>query len=224
MDHTVASQWERTTQTEGSTKRDKTGIHSRASYTPNMTASARRLHHSYAEYLALEAQSSVRHEYWNGEIYATAGGTPDHAALAAALIGTLFAQLPKTCRAFSSDLRVYIEDTDLSTYPDVTVLCGKSVCAEKDAIAVTNPTLVAEITSPSTEDYDRGEKLRHYKSLASLKEILILSHKEPRITVHRREADGSWGAQDVLGGETTELSSTRVTIDVAVLYARALES
>jgi Uma2 family endonuclease len=117
-----------------------------------------------------------------------------------------------------------IEDADLSTYPAVTVVCGKSICADNDAMAVTNPILVAEITSASTEDYDRGEKLRHYKSLTSLKEILILSHKEPRISIHRRDADGNWSAREALGGDTVSLSSGAVTIDVATLYARALES
>ena len=97
-------------------------------------------------------------------------------------------------------------------------------CPRVAALSAPRPTRVAEITSASTEDYDRGEKLRHYKSLTSLKEILILSHKEPRISIHRRDADGNWSAREALGGETVSLSSGAVTIDVATLYARALES
>jgi len=192
------------------------------SYTRRVTA-GRQLHYAYEEYLALEERSAVRHEYWNGEIYAKAGGTPDHASLAAALIGTVYAQLPATCRAFSSDLRVYVEQTDLTTYPDVTVVCGKNTRAAKDATAVTNPTLLAEVTSPSTEDYDRGEKLRHYMTLASVREILILSHREPRVSVHRRDDDGSWSVREVGAGETATVLAGTVTLDVAALYARGLE-
>jgi Uma2 family endonuclease len=126
-----------------------------------MSTSARRVHYTYAEYLALEEESSVRHEFLDGEIHAMAGRSPDHAALAAALIGVLRGQLPPACRAFTSDLRVRIPATGLTTYPDAAVVCGRTQRAAEDPLAVTNPVLLIEVTSPSTEDYDRGEKLRH---------------------------------------------------------------
>ncbi|HJS75279.1 MAG TPA: Uma2 family endonuclease, partial [Vicinamibacteria bacterium] len=87
-------------------------------------STVRRVHYTYAEYLALEEFSSVRHEYLGGEIYAMAGGSPDHAALAAAFIRVIGTHLPPGCRAFTSDLRVRIPATGLSTYPDVAVICG----------------------------------------------------------------------------------------------------
>ena len=95
-----------------------------------MSSTARQLHFTYAEYLALEEESSVRHEYLEGEIYAMAGGSPDHAALAAAVIGALRGQLPPGCRTFTSDLRVRIPASGLSTYPDAAVVCGRSERAE----------------------------------------------------------------------------------------------
>lgn len=186
-----------------------------------MTADARQVHYSYDEYLALEASSPVRHEYWRGEIYAMAGGTPDHAALAAALIGALHGRVPATCRVFSSDLRLVIEATDLTTYPDVSVVCGKSARAAKDALAVTNPVLVAEVTSASTEDYDRGEKLRHYQTIPSVREVVFVSHRAPRVTVHRRAADGFAVVEAERG--TILLESVGVTLDVGALYAGGLE-
>src|SRR5438093_6264582 len=110
-----------------------------------MSTTARRLHYTYAEYLALEEESPIRHEYLDGEIYAMAGGTPDHAALAAAMIGLLRAFIPLPCRVFTSDLRIRTS-TGLSTYPDAAVVCGKTLRAADDPIAVTNPCLLVEVT------------------------------------------------------------------------------
>ena len=154
-----------------------------------MSTSARRVHYTYAEYLVLEEESSIRHEYLDGEIYAMAGGSPDHAALAAAIIGMLRGRLPPGCRVFSSDLRVRVAATGLSTYPDATVVCGRTQRSADDPLAVTNPVLLVEVTSPSTEDYDRGEKLRHYTGLPSVREVLIVSHRAPELTLHRRVAE-----------------------------------
>src|SRR5678816_2240986 len=144
---------------------------------------ARRVHHSYAEYLAALEMSDVKLEYCEGEIYAMAGGTPAHAALAAAITAVLSNALQGGCRVFSSDLKVRIEATDLSAFPDVTVVCGEHQVSPLDRHAVTNPTLIVEITSHSTEDYDRGEKLSHYKQCPSVATVLIASHKRPQITL-----------------------------------------
>jgi len=187
-----------------------------------MSTTVRRLHFTYAEYLALEEESSVRHEYLDGEIYAMAGGSPDHAALAAAVIGALRGQLPPGCRAFTSDLRVRIAVSGLSTYPDAAVVCGKSERAVDDGLAVVNPVLLVEVTSASTEEYDRGEKLRNYKQLASVREVLIVSHREPRLTLHRREGEG-WTAIEARHGATLEIASLAARLTVDELYRDGLE-
>ncbi len=187
-----------------------------------MSTSARRVHYTYAEYLALEEESSVRHEYLEGEIYAMAGGSPDHAALAAALIGILRGQLPPGCRAFTSDLRVRIAATGLTTYPDVAVVCGRTLRAAEDPLAVTNPVLLVEVTSPSTEEYDRGEKLRHYQALPSVREVLLISHRLPELTVHRRE-ETSWRSITAGPGEVVDLPSAAARIAVDDVYQGSLE-
>src|SRR5438045_1821626 len=98
-----------------------------------MSAPSHRIHYPFSEYLALEASSNVKHEYLDGQIYAMAGGTPEHAAMAAAVIGLLFAQLrPGRCRAYDSDLRVRVGATGLATYPDVTVVRGPPVRDSQD--------------------------------------------------------------------------------------------
>ena len=187
-----------------------------------MSTTARRLHYTYAEYLRLEADSPIKHEYLNGEIYAMAGGTPDHAALAAAIIGLLRGQLPAGCRAYTSDLRVRIPTTGLSTYPDAGVVCGPTQRAGDDRLAVVNPVLLVEVTSPSTEDYDRGEKLRQYQLLPSLREVLLVSHTEPLLTLHRREGE-SWRLLSAGRGETVTIDSIGGRIAVDEVYRDGLE-
>ena len=187
-----------------------------------MSTSARHVHYTYAEYLVLEETSLVKHEYLDGEIYAMAGGSPDHAALEAAVIRALGSQLPAGCRAFTSDLRVRIASTGLSTYPDVTVVCGQTERSPEDPLAVTNPVLLAEITSPSTEEYDRGEKLRHYKTLPSLREVMIVSHRAPEVTLHRRE-DSGWTMATAGAGAALDLASVGTRVAVDDLYRDGLE-
>jgi Uma2 family endonuclease len=185
-------------------------------------STVRRVHYTYAEYLALEEFSSVRHEYLGGEIYAMAGGTPDHAALAAVLIRVVGSQLPPGCRTFTSDLRVRIPATGLTTYPDAAVICGPTERAADDPLAVINPLVLVEVTSPSTEDYDRNEKLRHFKSLPSLREVLIVSHREPQLTLHQRVENG-WTTLTAGRGGVLTLSSVPVRVTVDEVYRDALE-
>jgi Uma2 family endonuclease len=118
------------------------------------------------------------------------GGMPAHADLSAAVIVTLVRALGDSCRVSISDLKVRIEETEVSTFPDAIVVCGKREVSSTDSNAVTNPTLLVEVTSPSTEDYDRGEKLRHYKHLKSLQAVLFVSHRRVQVTVVERTPNG----------------------------------
>ena len=178
---------------------------------------------TYAEYLAAEAVSEVRHEFLNGEVWAMAGGTPEHAALALAVGSELREALRgKPCRAYSADLRVRIVETGLSTYPDVSVVCGSIETAADDQDAVTNPTLLVEVLSESTARHDRGAKAAHYRRIPSLREYVFVSQAEPRIEVHRRTEAGRWELLEARPGETIELASLGVRLDVAAIYANPL--
>jgi len=130
--------------------------------------------------------------------------------------------LPPGCRTFTSDLRVRVAATGLSTYPDAAVVCGRSLRAPDDPMAVTNPVLLVEVTSRSTEDYDRGEKLRHYQALPSVREVLIVSHRHPELTLHRREANG-WTETVARGSEAVDLASAGLRLAVNDVYRDALE-
>ena len=183
-----------------------------------------RIRFTFAEYLAFEASSNVKHEYLDGQIYAMAGGTPDHAALAAAVIGLLFPQLRRgPCRVLDADLRVRVQTTGLATYPDVTVVCGPRELDPDDPHAVTNPTLIVEVLSPSTEDYDRGDKFEHYKRLPSLKQYVLVSHREHRIEVWSRAAGDSWTQAIGGDGDKAGLTSIHASLDIQELYTAAAE-
>jgi Uma2 family endonuclease len=184
----------------------------------HVVSTARRLHHSYADYLRVLELSAVKLEYCDGEIYAMAGGTPTHADLAASITRLLGNALLGRCRVSSSDLKVRIEATGLSTFPDVTVVCGPRELAAIDPNAVTNPTLLIEVTSPSTEDYDRGDKLGHYKQLPSLATVLFVSHRRPQVTVVDRSGTG-WNEREHRAGETVTLANPSVSFAVDDLYA-----
>ena len=174
-------------------------------------STARHLHYTYSDYLSVEAHGSIKHEFRGGEIYAMAGGTPEHGALAARAIAVLTRVLP-SCTILSSDVRVRMDASDLTTYPDASAVCGRVARAAEDAMAITNPTLLVEVTSPSTEDYDRGEKLSCYQRIESLKVVLLISHREPRITVWRRDG-GRWMASEALRGERVEIPGASFEVD-----------
>jgi Uma2 family endonuclease len=119
---------------------------------------------------------------------------------------------------FAADLRVRVESTGLTTYPDVSVVCGKLETASEDALAVVNPTVLIEVLSDSSEAYDRGEKFAHYRRIPSLREYVLLSQREPRIEVHRLNASGHWELHEALAGESIELASLGCRIAVDEVY------
>jgi Uma2 family endonuclease len=182
---------------------------------------------TYEAYLALERSAETKHEYVNGRVYAMAGGSPEHARLAQSVGAELRASLRgKPCAAFSSDLRVRILATGRATYPDVTVVCGKLERASDDDDAVTNPQIIVEVLSDSTEGEDRGEKWAHYQRLPSLREYVLVSQRSHRIEVFSRDEaqPDLWHYRDHGKGAQVGLPSLGVSVDVDAIYASPLEA
>jgi Uma2 family endonuclease len=175
---------------------------------------------SYLEYLVLDAASPVKHEYLRGDVWAMAGGTPTHSVIAANVarhLGNALAGRP--CAVFNSDLRVRVTATDRSTYPDVTVVCGKREVAVDDPHAITNPIVVVEVLSESTEASDRGETFAHLQRLSALKEYVRVSQDSRRVEVFTRTSSDTWQSAAWGDGAQLRLESLGVSLDVASLYA-----
>jgi Uma2 family endonuclease len=159
----------------------------------------------------------------NGEIYAMAGGTPEHAAMAMA-VGAAFLERLRggPCRVYSSDLRVRVAETGLTTYPDVTVVCGPTERDPQSPTTIMNPKVVVEVTSDGTEEYDRGEKLEHYKRVSSLAAVVVVAHRERRIEVWTRN-QSDWAVAVAGSGATARVEPIECTLDVDEIYAAAVE-
>jgi Uma2 family endonuclease len=185
-----------------------------------MTSLARKQGLTFAEYVALESASDVRHELVDGEMYLMTGGSPAHAFLSAKMSGLLLVALRGSpCRVFSSDLRVAAEQEGFATYPDVTVVCGKLETSPEDRHGVTNPRVLVEVLSPSTEGYDRGGKFARYRRLPTLQEYVVVSQDRPLVEVYRRNADGTWTMTEAGPGGVVQLSSVGATLSMDELYA-----
>jgi Uma2 family endonuclease len=176
---------------------------------------------SEAEYLALERAAPFKSEFFAGEMFAMAGGTPMHSLIAANLIGELGTKLKgRSCKAFTSDLRLKVEATGLFTYPDVSVICGPLQFAANTDDTVVNPTLLIEVLSDSTEAYDRGEKFRHYRQMPALKEYLLVSQRLPRIEQFLRRPDDEWALRTAEGrGATLTLPSLEIALELNEVFA-----
>jgi len=177
---------------------------------------------TYAAYLALERGSEIKHEFVDGHVYAMSGGTPEHARLAIDLAYLLKRGLEgRPCRVFSSDLRVRIEATRRATYPDLTVVCGPVDTSPDDPDAVTNPTVLVEVISETSERTDRIEKWAHYRRIPSLAAYVLVSQDEPRIESYRR--DGTrWIFEEAAPGQELVIGGVELAVAVDALYAGAL--
>lgn len=184
-----------------------------------------RVHYTFAEYVAVERDSVIKHEYLGGQIYAMAGGTPDHSALKATVLGLLFAQLQGgRCRLLDSDARIRVAATGLSSYPDVSVICGPRLLDPEDENTVLNPTALVEVTSKRTELYDRTEKFdEHYRFIPTLREYVLVLHRAREIEVRRRDAGVTWSSTVAHSGERAVLSSLDCALDVDLVYDSAAE-
>jgi Uma2 family endonuclease len=179
---------------------------------------APRLRFSFADYLVVDEGSDARHEYLDGVILGMAGGTPEHARIAATIVAELGRQLAgKRCAVFSEALRVRNRATGFAGYPDVTVTCGTLERDSESPNTVTNPTVVIEVQSPSTAEYDAGEKLRHYQGMPSLEHVVLVAHDALKIDVYSRERD-RWALRSYASGDHAELGAIACTLDVNVVY------
>ncbi|MBL8920247.1 MAG: Uma2 family endonuclease [Myxococcaceae bacterium] len=178
---------------------------------------------SWKDFVAFERAASEKHEFLRGEVWAMAGGTPEHGRLAANVMRALGNTLQgRPCVVMSSDVRVRVRDTDRSTYPDAFVVCGRLEHDPDDENTITNPLIIVEVLSASTEASDRGEKFAHYQHLTSLRDYVLISQTERRIEVFSRGAGASWLMTPYGPGQRVPLPSVNVELDLDALYFNPL--
>ena len=183
---------------------------------------ALRPRYTFAEYLAVERLSrDVRHEYVNGEIFAMAGGTVEHSALSSAFLGLLFGQLQGTaCRPHAGDLQISIRAAGVATYADVAVVCDPVERDPDSPSHVTNPRLVVEVLSPTTERYDREQKRLYYQQLESMQDYVLVAQDRRRLEIWTR-SEGDWSFRTYQGREVATFTSIGCAIEVDSLYDAA---
>ena len=171
------------------------------------------------EYFEFERTAFGRWEYVHGEIRAMAGGSDDHNMIASNIVGTLRAALlPKGCRVYGSDMKVHTGD-DVNTLPDVSVVCGPRIYHRGRTDIITNPLLIVEVLSDSTEAYDQDDKFRHYQTIPALTDYLLVAQDEVRVQLYTRHED-HWHYRDISGlSSTVHLPSVETTLDLSDIYA-----
>lgn len=148
------------------------------------------------QYLAIEENALFKSEFHNGQMFAMAGASPNHALFTNNMGAELRNRLPSCCHAYSSDLKIKILTHGLYTYADCTVVCGE---LQLDREAVLSPILIVEALSPSTQGYDQGEKFAMYRTIPSLREYIMV-HQDRRYVEHyAKQADGTWLLRDCEG-------------------------
>lgn len=145
------------------------------------------------EYLNRERAAESKSEYLDGEIFAMSGASRRHNLICTNVNAELRAQLKRQrCEVYSSDMRVKVKATGLYTYPDVVVVCGEPQFEDSHVDTLLNPTVIVEVLSKSTKNYDRGEKFEHYRALDSLREYVLISQDKYHVEHHVRQADNQW--------------------------------
>ncbi|AUX43470.1 hypothetical protein SOCE26_049190 [Sorangium cellulosum] len=174
---------------------------------------------SEQEYLEFERSSPDKHEYADGEVFAMAGGTLEHSAIATSLLAELrIPLLGRGCRVLTSDMRIKIQATGRYVYPDGSVVCTRPEFTDEKRDTLLNPRVIIEVLSDSTEAYDRGDKFAGYRTIASVEEYVLASQRAPRIEVFSRQQDGSWSLRIYGPGERAALVSLGFALEVDRVY------
>ena len=152
---------------------------------------------SIEEYLEIENASNEKHQYYKGEIFAMSGAKVPHNTIT----GNLFIELGqklkgKKCKPFNSDQRIHIQSNTLFTYPDISIICGEIITLNNDDYNVLNPSVIVEVLSKSTKNYDRGEKFKLYRDIATLREYILVDSESIHIEVFRLNENKHWELEE----------------------------
>ena len=177
-------------------------------------------HFTIEEYLEMENASSEKHEYYQGEIFAMSGAKIPHNRITSNLHLRLGIKLDgKPCQTYGSDLRVHIQDSKFFTYPDITVICGDEITLNNDNISILNPTVIFEVLSPSTRNYDRSEKFMLYRRCNTLRDYILVDSESVSIEAYSVNNSGNWELKEYTDvTETLSVPAIKVSLSLADIY------
>jgi Uma2 family endonuclease len=184
-----------------------------------MTALPRNKIYTPEEYLALEEKAEYRSEYINGEIFKMAGGTEAHIQISFNATRLFADKLRGKCRAYQSEMKVWVEDAGTFFYPNVTVVCGERKFHNNRRDIVGNPILLIEVLSKGTEEYDKNDKFLTYQSIESFQEYVLISQHRAAVQQYSRQADGNWNYKATIGlNSKVYFESVDVELSVEDIY------
>lgn len=170
------------------------------------------------EYLAMERTALDKHEFFDGEVFAMAGASPEHNLVVSNLIIALGNTLNESCRIYTSDMRLFIPATGHYTYADVSVQCGEPAFTDDTPRALLNPECIFEVLSESTESYDRGKKFESYRSIPQLVDYILAAQDRVMVEHFTRQPDGTWNLRELRAGQALRLRCGELSVDS--LYRR----
>ncbi|MCE7058782.1 Uma2 family endonuclease [Dyadobacter sp. CY343] len=179
--------------------------------------------YSAEEYLELERAADYKSEYYRGEIFAMAGAGRNHNRIKENLSGEVYIALKgKSCQSFSSDMRVHIPENTLYTYPDLVILCGKPEFLDQQTDTLLNPSVIIEVLSSGTGEYDRGQKFHLYRSIPSLVEYVLIDSRKLTAEVHRKADSGLWvlASEAYAIDEFIKISHIGLQLKMSDIYAQ----
>lgn len=176
--------------------------------------------YTIAEYLEMEEAATEKHEYYKGEIFAMSGAKVTHNRISAnAFIACGKKLSGKPCKPYGSDQRIHIEKNTLFAYPDISIICGNIITLNNDEWNVLNPTVIIEVLSPSTQNYDRGEKFKLYRDIPTLKEYILIDSASINIEAFHINERGNWELKEYKSiDETLRLPSIHISLELKEIY------
>lgn len=168
------------------------------------------------EYLRMEKSAKEKHEYYKGEIFAMSGASPRHNVIAKNLMRDIATSLRgKPCQPYGSDMRINIPDNTLFTYPDISIICGDIITSDYDENTATQPTIIIEILSSTTREYDRSGKFKLYRDIPALKEYILIDAESVNIEAFRINAGNHWELEEYKN-ITGKLSMPSVQVSILI--------
>ena len=172
------------------------------------------------EYLQLEKDAVEKHEFYEGEIFDMSGASLRHNKIFSNLFIGLGNLLKGSgCTPYGSDMRINIPENSLFTYPDITIICGDIITSPEDNDTAIQPTIIIEILSPSTREYDRGGKFKLYRDIQSLKEYILVDAESINIEAFRLNQQNHWELEEYKSvSDSLHIPSLNILLSLTNIY------